>query len=211
MATAKVKKSSASTKTAVRNREHPEVRRKMLIEATTRSIAMYGYSGITIERICAEGGVSRGLINHHFGSKDELVLQAYRTLCDEWTDYALQGMKDTEDPVEALRSCIEKNFDKRTFNTNNLRIWLGFWSVIPKSPGLSKLDRDLYKLDLKIYVDVFDRLAAKQNIKLDAKRQAIGLMALIAGLWLQAALEPKTFSAADARAICLESVEHLLH
>jgi hypothetical protein len=35
-------------------------------------------------------------------------------------------------------------------------------------------------------------------------------MALIQGLWLQWALDPKSFSAEEAKAVCLASVEHLL-
>jgi transcriptional repressor BetI len=195
---------------AVRSREQPEVRKRLLIDATTRSIAQYGYSGITIERICAEGGVSRGLINHHFGSKDELLQQSYKTLCDQWKAHALDGMKDMDDPADALRSCINKNFDDAMFNPQQLRIWLGFWSVIPKSPKLQKLDRALYQLDLKIYQDVMERLAQKNGLDLDTRAQSIALMALIAGLWLQAALDPQSLSAAQARAMCLNAVAHLL-
>jgi AcrR family transcriptional regulator len=205
-----VKKTKSPAK-AARIREQPEVRRKLLIDATTRSIAKYGYSGTTIERICAEGGVSRGLINHHFGSKEELILQAYKALCDDWTAHTLDGMNDSHDPAEALRSCIEKNFDPKNFNTNTLRIWLGFWSAIPKSPKLTKLDRALYKVDLTIYQGVFERLAQKRKIQLNAQRQAVGLMAMIAGLWLQAALDPKSFSVSEGKTTCLESVEHLLN
>jgi AcrR family transcriptional regulator len=183
----------------------------MLVEATTRSIAKYGYSGITIERICEEGGVSRGLINHHFGSKDELLLQSYKTLCDQWTTYALDGMKDMADPADALRSCINKNFDDAMFNPQQLRIWLGFWSVIPNYPKLSKLDRALYKMDLKIYRGIFVRLAEARGLRIDADKQATALMALITGLWLHAALDPTTFRAAQAKAICLNSVHHLLN
>jgi AcrR family transcriptional regulator len=195
---------------AARVREQPEVRRRMLIAATTRSIAQHGYSGTTIERICAEGQVSRGLINHHFGSKEELIMQAYQQLCDGWTAYTLSGVADTEDPAEALRQCIDKNFDASIFNTGNLRTWLGFWSVIPKYPKLSKLDRALYKMDLKIYRGIFVRLAEARGLRIDADKQATALMALITGLWLHAALDPTTFRAAQAKAICLSSVQHLL-
>jgi len=193
-----------------RVREQPEVRRRMLIAATTRSIAQHGYSGTTIERICAEGQVSRGLINHHFGSKEELIMQAYQQLCDGWTAYTLSGIADTKDPALALRQCIDKNFDRSTFNTDNLRTWLGFWSVIPKYPKLSKLDRALYKMDLKIYRVIFVRLAETRGLRIDADKQATALMALITGLWLHAALDPATFRAAQAKAICLGSVQHLL-
>jgi AcrR family transcriptional regulator len=199
----------AGSKSA-RYRETPEVRRRLLIEATTRSIARFGYSGTTIERICSEGGVSRGLINHHFGSKDELILQSYSQLCEAWAQYTLEGMKDSQDPGEALRDAIDRNFDPKMFHPDSLRIWLGFWSVIPKSPKLKKLDGALYRLDMEIFQQVFERLGKKKKIRIDSRLQAISLMALIQGLWLQWALDPKSFSAEEAKAVCLASVEHLL-
>lgn len=198
------------TGAATRVREQPEVRRRMLIEATTRSIARHGYSGTTIERICAEGQVSRGLINHHFGSKEELIMQAYQQVCDSWTAYTLAGIEQATDPAMALRQCIDKNFDPSIFNTENLRIWLGFWSVIPKYPKLSKLDRALYKVDWKIYQGIFERLAALRGIAIDTDKQATALMALITGLWLHAALDPATFRATQAKATCMASIQHLL-
>ena len=193
-----------------RIREQPEVRRRLLIEATTRSIARHGYSGTTIEQICAEGQVSRGLINHHFGSKEELIMQAYQQVCDTWTVYTLAGIEDSADPALALRQCIDKNFDSSMFNTENLRIWLGFWSVIPKYPKLSKLDRALYKVDLNIYKGIFERLATAHGLAIDTDKQATGLMALITGLWLHAALDPATFRATQAKAVCMASIAHLL-
>ena len=65
-----------------RLRETPDVRRRQLIDAAMRSIAKYGYAGTTIETICDEAKVSRGLINHHFGSKEELIRQSYKALRD---------------------------------------------------------------------------------------------------------------------------------
>ena len=161
----------------VRSRELPEVRRKSLIEATTRSIAKYGYAGTTIERICTEAGVSRGLINHHFGSKEELILQSYKQLCDEWAYYTHDMMDEHSEPEVALRASIERNFNPRAFKTEYLGIWLGFWSVIPKSPELRKLDRALYKLDLKNFEALFERLAKKRRITLVPRLQTLGMMA----------------------------------
>lgn len=195
---------------AVRSRELPEVRRKSLIEATTRSIAKYGYAGTTIERICTEAGVSRGLINHHFGSKEELILQSYKQLCDEWAYYTQDMMDGAGEPEDTLRAAIERNFNPRMFKPEYLGIWLGFWSVIPKSPELRKLDRALYKLDLKNFEGLFERIAKKRRQALNPRLQAIGLMALIEGLWLQWALDPKSFSVDEAKAVCLGSVSHLI-
>jgi len=98
-----------------RTRESPDVRRGMLIKATTRSIAKFGYAGTTIERICDEAGVSRGLINHHFGSKEELILQSYKQLCADWAYYTQEMVDPTGEPELALRATIGKNFDPKMF------------------------------------------------------------------------------------------------
>ncbi|WP_156487808.1 TetR/AcrR family transcriptional regulator [Pseudomonas azotoformans] len=43
-----------------RTRIEPEMRRKAIIEATMQCITRYGHSGSTLERICAQAGVSIG-------------------------------------------------------------------------------------------------------------------------------------------------------
>ena len=193
-----------------RTRESPDVRRGMLIDATTRSIAKYGYAGTTIERICDEAGVSRGLVNHHFGSKEELILQSYKQLCADWAYYTQDMMDEASEPEVALRAAISRNFDPKWFKRDYLSVWLGFWSAIPKSSELRKLDRALYKLDLKIFQNLFERLGAKRGVRLDARLQAIGLMSLIEGLWLQWSLDQTSFTVEEAKAVCMGSVAHLL-
>ena len=96
------------------------------------------------------------------------------------------------------------------FKQEYLGIWLGFYSVIPKNPELKRLDRALYKQDLTHFQTQFERLATKRKLKIDARLQAIGLMALMEGLWLQWSLDPKSFSVDEAKAVCLGSIAHLL-
>lgn len=201
---------TAAAQPPARTRETPDVRRAMLIQATTRSIARFGYSGTTIERICEEAGVSRGLINHHFGSKDELILQSYRQLCDEWYEYTQTTAEGDATPEEVLRNIIEKYFDPVWFKPEYLNIWLGFWSAIPKSTELKKLDRLLYEQDLAMFEAMIEPLVRKRRLKLDTRLQALHLMSLLDGLWLQRSLDPRSVSVEDARAVCLGAMAHLL-
>jgi AcrR family transcriptional regulator len=52
-------------------REPPDGRQK-LIETAFRLFAERGFDGVTVRDIASAGGVSIGLINHHFGSKEGL-------------------------------------------------------------------------------------------------------------------------------------------
>jgi AcrR family transcriptional regulator len=167
------RKASKAAATA-RNRETPEVRRKLLIEATMRSIAKYGYAGTTIETICSEAQVSRGLINHHFGSKEELIRQSYKALRDEWVA-ATHGsvLDDFAEPEERLRALIRVSFGPTMFKQEYLGIWAGFWSAIGKSPALRKMNRELFDKDREAYEAIFEEIARKRGKRIDARRAAL--------------------------------------
>jgi AcrR family transcriptional regulator len=185
------------------HRESPDVRRKSLIQATMRSIAKYGYAGTTIGRICAEAQVSRGLINHHFDTKEELIRQSYQELCEEWVFQTRDVLLDTlRDPEDKLRAMIRLSFGPTLFKQEYLGIWVGFWSAIGKSATLKKLNRDLYRQDRADYQKIFEEIAAKRGKAIDSRRASIALIALMDGLWLQWCLDPKGFTAEDAVAVC---------
>lgn len=50
--------------------------RRRLLEATIRLLAERGYTGTTLAEIGREAGLSRGLVTHHFGSKDACIAAA---------------------------------------------------------------------------------------------------------------------------------------
>ena len=204
------RKTSKASATA-RNRETPEVRRKLLIEATMRSIAKYGYAGTTIETICSEAQVSRGLINHHFGSKEELIRQSYKALRDEWVA-ATHGsvLDDFAEPEERLRALIRVSFGPTMFKQEYLGIWAGFWSAIGKSPALRKMNRELFDKDREAYEAIFEEIARRRGKRIDTRRAALTVIALIDGFWLEWCLDPKSFTAAEAAAACLAFTEQAL-
>ncbi len=172
-----------------------------------RSIAKYGFAGTTIGNICAEAQVSRGLINHHFGTKEALLQQSYKELCDEWSVQARDMLLETHrDPEERLRAMIRVNFGPAIFKQEHLGIWIGFWSAIGKSPALRKLNRELYKQDRETYRKAFDEVAAKRGKKIDSRLAAISLSALLDGLWLHWSLDPKGFTPEEAESACLDLV-----
>lgn len=201
---------TAVKKTRQINRESPEVRRKSLIQATMRSIAKYGFMGATIEKICEEAQVSRGLINHHFNTKEELVLQAYKDLCDEWAfqTHAVL-LEKVRDPEEKLKAMIRVSFGPSLFKQEYLSIFVGFWSAIGKSPALRKVHRELYSQYRDNLEQIFLEISEKKNKQIDARLAAITLTALIDGLWLQWCLDPNGYNAREAEQSCIEVVERI--
>lgn len=190
-----------------RLRETPDVRRRQLIDAAMRSIAKYGYAGTTIETICDEAKVSRGLINHHFGSKEELIRQSYKALRDEWMAQTHGSLlANYTEPEDKLKAMIRVSFGPTMFKTEYLGIWAGFWSAIGKSPALRKLNRELFEKDREAYQEIFEAIAAKRGKKVDSRRAALSVIALIDGFWLEWCLDPKGFTAEEAEDACLSFV-----
>jgi AcrR family transcriptional regulator len=55
------------------------VRRHQIVMAVRELITTEGASGVTIARIAAVMGTSRGVVNHHFKSKDEILRAALQS------------------------------------------------------------------------------------------------------------------------------------
>ena len=64
--------------------ESKESRRLQLIHATMRSIARHGLSDTTVSTVLKEAGLSRGIINLHFQSKEKLLLETLSHVVDEY-------------------------------------------------------------------------------------------------------------------------------
>src|SRR5579862_709533 len=104
-------------------------RRQALIKATIAIIAKHGASGTTVERVARKAGVSVGLMNFHFDSKERLFRETFRHLSEEYEDVWQQNLRAVGiDPRSRLERIIESNFDKRIFTREKLAVWFTFWS-----------------------------------------------------------------------------------
>jgi AcrR family transcriptional regulator len=74
-----------------------DVRRAQIIRAVRRIIATDGFTAVTIARIAEELGTSRGVVNHHFRNKEQIlteVLQQAVSDANRATDAAVTGATD---------------------------------------------------------------------------------------------------------------------
>jgi TetR/AcrR family transcriptional repressor of bet genes len=189
------------------SRESPETRRRLLIEAAERCLAAHGIQGFTIDRICREAGVSRGLISHYFAGKDALLVAVYRSsLYGAITDrMAVAGSAAT--PTARLAAMIDVAFLPETFRRANLLVWLALWGAVATNPKLQKVHRSLYRDYRARLAEEIAAVAAERRMTLDAAALARNAIALIDGLWLEWCLDPHALTPADARAACLGLIE----
>ena len=193
-----------STKQTYRRKSAAE-RRDELIAAGIVCLGRGGMAGFTIDQICKQAGISRGLINHHFNTKDELLVAIYACM----TDHLIYEY-DCENDLELLESIIETSFDEESFNRSNLRAWLAIWGQVASNEALSKLHKlryDHYKETIKtalrrISNGMPNGMANGMPNHFEVDSVARQMIAIIDGLWLEYCLHSDGFTLAAARADC---------
>ncbi len=189
-----------------------EDRRDLLIAATLTSLARDGHAGISVRRIAAEAGVSVGLLNHHFGSIDALIAETYHKLASELTTALWQEVDQAQGPAARLDAFLAGSFSSRVMDPKLLGVWVVFWSLIRHSDPVNDSHEKSYRAYLELIRQLLDDLAASEGFVIhDTRLAAIGLSAMLDGLWLEWCLNPGTFSPADGLHICRCWIQGLRH
>jgi TetR/AcrR family transcriptional regulator, transcriptional repressor of bet genes len=199
-------------------RQPPAQRRQALIAATIECLKRYGHEGLSIRTISAQAGVSVGLINHHFPNKDELVASAYRHFNAE----LIAGMqaavaRAADAPRARMRAFLEASFVPPNLDTDVLAVWVVFWGMYRHSRLIERVRHETYQAYLKLVRGLLagllegppPRPRGRRAAQPDLRLAAIGLTALLDGLWLQWCLEPGAFRPAEALALCEAWLESL--
>ena len=189
-----------------------EDRRDLLSAATLTSLARDGHAGISVRRIAAEAGVSVGLLNHHFGSIDALIAETYHKLASELTTALWQEVDQAVGPAARLDAFLAGSFSSRVMDPKLLGVWVVFWSLIRHSNHVNDSHEKSYRAYLDLIRQLLDDLAESEGFVIhDTRLAAIGLSAMLDGLWLEWCLNPGTFSPANGLHICRCWIQGLRH
>lgn len=178
----------------------------MLIEAGLACLARGGILGFTIDTICREAGVSRGLITHHFKSKDGLLAAIYA----EMYGRSLAVFNLGADHPPTIQDIIEAEFRSDVFNRETITIWLALWGEIATNPALGAEHRQKYSAYRAGVAAALRQSAAAAGKVIDADSLAVTVIALIDGLWLETCIAPDLMSADSAKAACYQMLEPFL-
>lgn len=191
-------------------RKLAEDRRAALIEATIASLKRNGHEGLAVRKIAAAAKVSIGLINHHFPRKDALVAEAHRRFHRQLLDgFQAAVAQAPATPQARLRAFVEANFTPPNLDRDVLTAWLVFWSLFRHSRPIQRAHRDTYGGYVELVRSLLSDLHGNASGARTPRLSAIGLTALLDGLWLEWCLDPENFSPREAIALCETWAEHV--
>jgi AcrR family transcriptional regulator len=189
-------------------RADPDARRQSLIEATARVLAAKGAARVSVRTICAEAGVSAGLLRHYFASVSDTIAETYR-----WTgaeiDRALEQavVEAGPDPRARLLAYLGANFRPPIATPDLLATYVAFWSLTRSDHAVAAVRAEVYGAFRR---GLEEHLASYRPDLADVRVTAVALTALIDGLWLELSLGQAPFSAVEAEALAAQWLDALV-
>jgi len=113
------------------NEQRSAEMRTALIEGSIASLCELGYAHTTTQEICRRAGVTSGAIQHHFGSKDDLILATLNALRAEMQE-RLDAIAVLEGPLEARCSALLTELWDSFYG---LARYMAVWEVMIGSKG----------------------------------------------------------------------------
>jgi AcrR family transcriptional regulator len=112
-----------------------DVRRQQLIDATIDVLARKGYAALTIADVAGAAGLSVGIVNFHFDSKDNLLAECLRHLSDEYTTNWKTALAAAEpNAARRLEALLLADFTADLFTPRNVAAWVSFRGESQGSP-----------------------------------------------------------------------------
>ncbi len=183
--------------------EISDIRRRELIAATIATIYEQGFADATVARIARRAGLSTGIVHHYFRDKDHLLEATMRSLASGLGMEIAARLASAERPRERLEAVIDGNFSATQFTREAVTAWTCFWSQVPFSERLSRIQRVIYsRLRSNLLHALRQMMPAQQ-----AEDTAFGLITIIDGLWLRAALDGEGLDPVRARALAYGFVD----
>lgn len=82
-----------------------------ILEATLVQLRKVGPSKVHPQDICESLGVSKALVNYHFGGRDALIAEAMVIGYERYVEDLWSAAEAKDDPVERLFAWIDRQFD----------------------------------------------------------------------------------------------------
>ena len=174
------------------------IRRKELIRATMTAIHRAGLAEPTLAAICEFAGLSSvSIVNHYFKNKQDLFEHTMHELAGDFLgEVSLRAGRVTT-PIERVCAVIDANFAPSQCTPEAISSWLWFWSRTPSNTVFAEIERATHDHIIRELNRGLKELLPANEVK-DASES---LMALMYGMWLRFALNPKILDVEAARRI----------
>ncbi|OCW58001.1 hypothetical protein AWJ14_02330 [Hoeflea olei] len=192
---------------AARRREPKALRREQLINATIDSLAKRGYAATTLADVAEGAGLSRGIVNFHFTSKDNLLSETIRFLQDEYTaNWQAMLKKAAPDTSSQLLALVTADLDRKICTHRKLAAWFALITEARSRPAYHEMawERDeKYRTTLAA---ICERARQEGGYDFDPQSTADAIYAMQEGLWLRMMMFGRGYKREAALSVVLNAL-----
>ena len=179
-----------------------------LISSAIKSISEKGIKETTMSDVSQGAGLSQGIVNFHFKSKELLLIETLKFISNEYLQSFQNCLKKSGlDPCKQIIANINNDFSKKICSRDKIALWFTFFSEVKFKPAYHQIckQRDLYYQ--KMTENIFRELIKLEKSKISLTNVSNGLQALVMGLWLDQLVDPDTFKRKKAKEICFNFIK----
>jgi TetR/AcrR family transcriptional repressor of bet genes len=185
--------------------EIKELRRVQLIEATIDTLARHGFAEFTLAQVADAAGLSQGIVNFYFHSKEALLVETLKFMEAEYEQFWTAAVRKAGPrAADKLAAMIAADFDPVMTSRKKVTVWYAFWGEARWRPEYLKICQSLseaYFAETRALCREIVDGGSYANI--DPDSVARGLNAMIDGLWLDILTSPKAIDRKEAKRTCL--------
>jgi len=168
-------------------------------------IASEGLSGVTMAKVAEQAGLSRGIGNFHFQSKEQLLLETLHSIYQEfeksWRNIVAD---DSRLPADKLKAIIETTLVQPIASKRKLAVWLAFWGEAPSRKTYLEICA-AHDLEWDAAVeDIIQKMAGdNSNFRgMSLEKIAQSLTAMMDGFWVEYLISEGKYTPQDAINAC---------
>ncbi len=162
-----------------------EIRRQQLIEATIVALAEKGQARLKLQDVAETAGLSYGLCNFYFQTKEKLLNETLQFMSDEYRGNWKQALAAAGDaPAKQLNALIQADFNETVFTPSRVMAWSTYWGEAQSRPHYHQECSPGDMEYIRIVEGICGRLIAETGSPLKPERVARVIRVTMEGVWL---------------------------
>jgi TetR/AcrR family transcriptional regulator, transcriptional repressor of bet genes len=164
-----------------------QARREQITEAVYRLIAQRGFDAVSLREVAAEAGVSMGLVQHYFRTKDQMLhfaLERMRDRVVRRVEHRLANLAEARTTRAVLRAMMLEVIPMNDESRADACVSMAFFNRALVDPSYTAALQDTYPSAIAVVSQLLHQ--ARDNNELPPDRnpeqEAVNLYALTQGL-----------------------------
>lgn len=168
-------------------RVNQEERRRYIAEAVLRLLASGGLDAVSLRDVAAEAGVSMGMVQHYFSSKDRMLTFACEYLVERTRERIQEEFGSWSSPPGArdlLRQVYLQMLPLDDERRAGIRVWFAFLARAVIEPELEAFMRATWDDSHQFFTSIIESGREQGQIPraIDPEREATTALSLVDGL-----------------------------